>query len=545
MQNFVDYSVQGTVAVIAFGEAPVNSLGRGTRRELAAALERAQADSAVSAIVLVGRNGTFSAGADIREFGGPDMLAPPDLTQLIGAIESSSKPVVAAVAGMALGGGLELALGCHYRVVHQDAKLGLPEVKLGLLPGAGGTQRLPRVIGVAGALNVILSGEPIPAAMFAKSPLIDRTADGDVLAAAVALAAEVGAKPGPHPRVRDRKVREPNLEALLQFARNTARAAFAKFPAPLNCIDAVAASAKSKSFNEGLAEERRLFSQLMTGSESAALRHIFFAERAAAKIDGLPADTKLRDIKSAAVIGGGTMGTGIAINFLNAGIPTALLEVSTEAADKAVARVRDTFAGQVKKGKLTPDKLDGAHGAAEARERLRRARAGRRDHRGGLRGHGRQGAGVPQARRRGEAGRDPRDQHLDAGRGQDRRLHEASRRRDRHALLQPREHHEAAGGRARREDLARGAGHDDEARQDPEEDRRGLRRLRRLHRQPHGRAVFAPGDVPASRKARACSRSTARSRSSVSRWVRSAWATWPATTSAGTSASAAASSTRT
>jgi 3-hydroxyacyl-CoA dehydrogenase len=358
MQNYVDYSVRDTVAVVAFGEAPVNSLGRGTRRELAAALERAQADAAVRSIVLVGRNGTFSAGADIREFGGPDMLAPPDLTQLIAAIESSTKPVVAAIAGMALGGGLELALGCHYRVVHQDAKLGLPEVKLGLLPGAGGTQRLPRVIGVAGALNVILGGEPIPAAMFAKSPLIDRAADGDVLTAAVAFAAEVGAQPGPHPRVRDRKVREPNLEALLQFARNTARAAFAKYPAPLACIDAVAASAKSKTFNEGLAEERRLFSQLMLGSESAALRHIFFAERAAAKIDGLPADTRLREIKTAAVIGGGTMGTGIAINFLNAGIPTALLEVSSEAADKAVARVRDTFAGQVKKGKLTPDKLE-------------------------------------------------------------------------------------------------------------------------------------------------------------------------------------------
>ena len=200
--------------------------------------------------------------------------------------------MVAAIAGLALGGGLELALGCNYRVVHKDAKLGLPEVKLGLLPGAGGTQRLPRLVGIEAALNVIVGGEPIPAQMFAKTPLIDRLADGDLLAAAVDFARRGRRTPGPHPRVRDRAVHEPDHEALAQFARNTVKAAFPNFPAPLACVDAVAAAALP--FEEGLAEERRLFMRLLPGPESRALRHLFFAERAAARIDDVPENTPLR-----------------------------------------------------------------------------------------------------------------------------------------------------------------------------------------------------------------------------------------------------------
>jgi 3-hydroxyacyl-CoA dehydrogenase len=353
----VEFSLRDGVAVLAFSNPPVNSLSHALRRELVEGLDRALADPAARAVVLIGSNATFSAGADIKEFGTPAMQASPNLRDVIAAFEASAKPVVAAVAGLALGGGLELALGCHYRVVQKDAKLGLPEVKLGLLPGAGGTQRLPRLVGVEAALNVILGGEPIPAPMFAKTPLIDRLADGDLLAAAVDFAAGVGARPGPHPRARDRALKEPDLEALAQFARNTARTAFPNFPAPVACIDAVAAAA-TLPFEAGLAEERRLFEQLMLSPESRALRHVFFAERAAARIADVPEDTPLRPVKSAAVIGAGTMGTGIAINFLNAGLPVRLLEVGREALDKGVARIRETYAGQLKKGKLTQDKLE-------------------------------------------------------------------------------------------------------------------------------------------------------------------------------------------
>ena len=356
----VSTALEGQVAVISFGEPPVNSLGSATRRELVAALDQAAVDPKVAAIVLVGRNGLFSAGADIKEFGTPAMFAAPNLHDLIATVESSEKPVVAAIEGTCLGGGLELALGCHYRVAAEGAKLGLPEVKIGLLPGAGGTQRLPRLIGVENALNVILSGEPIPVAMFKGSPLVDALAP-EAVPAAVALAtakaaelAKAGNQGGKLPKARDLKVREPNLDALLGFARNTVKAGFAAFPAPLKCIDAIEAAA-TQPFEQGLATERQLFGELMIGPVSKALRHAFFAERAAAKVADVPESTPLRPIKSAAVIGAGTMGTGIAINFLNAGIPVKLLELGEEALKKGVARIRENYEGLVKKGRMKPD----------------------------------------------------------------------------------------------------------------------------------------------------------------------------------------------
>ena len=348
---------QGPVAVISFGEAPVNSLGAATRRDLVGALDAAAGDAAVTAIVLAGNNGLFSAGADIKEFGTAAMFSAPNLHDLITAVESCQKPVVAAIAGTCLGGGLELALGCHYRVASDGAKLGLPEVKIGLLPGAGGTQRLPRLIGVENALNVILSGEPLPAKLFKGSPLLDALTAGDATAAAVALGAAKAAElaAGGHlPRARDLRIREPNLDPLLGFARMTAKAGFANFPAPQKCIDAIEAAATMR-FPDGLATERRLFGELMIGPVSKALRHAFFAERAAAKVADIPASTPLRPIKSAAVIGAGTMGTGIAINFLNAGIPVHLLEVGQSALDKGVERIRDNYTSQVKKGRMKPE----------------------------------------------------------------------------------------------------------------------------------------------------------------------------------------------
>jgi 3-hydroxyacyl-CoA dehydrogenase len=353
----VSTSRHGSVAVISFGEPPVNPLGAVVRRELVDALDAAIAEREVTAIVLTGRNGLFSAGADIREFGTAAMQKAPNLHNVIAAFESSPKPVVAAIEGMCLGGGLELAMGCHYRVAAATAKLGLPEVKIGLLPGAGGTQRLPRLIGVENALNVILGGEPVPATLFKGSALLDAVATGEAVPAAVELAsARAGASAsGPTlPKARDLRVRDAGVEPLLLFARTTVKAAYANFPAPLKCIDAIEAAATQR-FDDGLLIERQLFGELMMGPVSRALRHAFFAERAAARIPDVPESTPTRTIKAAAVIGAGTMGTGIAINFLNAGIPVQLLEVGREALDKGVARIRETYAGQLKKGRLTPE----------------------------------------------------------------------------------------------------------------------------------------------------------------------------------------------
>lgn len=356
----VDHSLRGRIAVIAFQTPPVNSLGHAMRAGLVAALDRAAADPAVDGVVLVGGNGTFSAGADIREFGTPAMIRGPSLWTLNNTLDAMPKPVVAAIEGIALGGGLELAMSCHHRVALATAKIGLPEVKLGLLPGAGGTQRLPRLVGVENALNVMLSGEPLPVTLFAKSPLFDKVVESDLVGAAVAVAEASAAslREGKKlPRVRDMKVREPDLDGICQFARNTAKTAFKEYPAPLAIIDAVHFGA-TRSIDAGFAEEGRLFKQLMDGPVSASMRHLFFAERAASRVAGLPEGTAVRDIKAVGVIGAGTMGTGIAINFLNAGIPVRLLEVGQEALDKGVARVRQTYEGQVKKGKLDAAKLE-------------------------------------------------------------------------------------------------------------------------------------------------------------------------------------------
>jgi 3-hydroxyacyl-CoA dehydrogenase len=357
--SLVDYSVTGGVATLKMANPPVNSLGRQLCIDLVDALDRAAADGSVQCIVIHGGD-SFSAGADIREFSNPDAATAGTLRTVIAALDASPKPVCAAISGVALGGGLELAMGCHYRVALSSAKLGLPEIKLGLLPGAGGTQRLPRLIGVENALNVILGGEPLPVKLFAGSPLLDAIVDADVVAAASALvlakANDPALRAGGWPRARDRQVSEPRLEALLQFARNTARTAFAAYPAPLKCIDAVAAAA-TLDFDAGMDREYELFMELFNTPVSLALRHAFFAERAAAKIADLPDNVRARDIKRAAVIGSGTMGSGIAICFINAGIPVALLDLKAEALERGVAKIRETFEGQAKKGRIKPEQV--------------------------------------------------------------------------------------------------------------------------------------------------------------------------------------------
>ena len=353
------YEVRGTVAVIVLDNPPVNGLGLATRAAVFDGLERAQADAAVGAVVIAGAGQAFSGGADIREFGRPEALAEPNLRSLIECLELFGKPVVAAIHGVCLGGGLELALGCHYRVAARDARIGLPEVKLGLLPGAGGTQRLPRVLDVETALNMIVSGEPLPAERLAMLPgqrLLDRLADGDLVETAVAFAEEIAGQ-RPLPRIRDLTASHPHADAYLQFARHTVKAMSPHFPAPLRAVEAVEAAVRRR-FDEGLSLERELFAALMSTPQSKALRHAFFGERAAGKIADVPADTPLRPVRKVAVIGAGTMGSGIAMNFLQAGMPVVLLESGAEALERGVAHIRRLYDAQARKGRLKAEVLE-------------------------------------------------------------------------------------------------------------------------------------------------------------------------------------------
>jgi 3-hydroxyacyl-CoA dehydrogenase len=351
------YTLSGNVAVITLDNPPVNGMGLATRQAIAEGITRAEDDPAVKAVVLTGAGKAFSGGADIREFGSPKALAEPNLLSLILKVEGCTKPVVAAIHSVCMGGGLEISLGCHYRVAAKGTKIALPEVKLGLLPGAGGTQRLPRALGVEPALNMIVSGEPVPAELLALVPgqkLFDRLVDGDVLEAAIAFAQEV-ADARPLPRVRDLKALHADPDAYFQFARNMVGAQSKNYPAPLRCLEAVVGAVNLK-FEDGIKAEREGFAALMLTPESKALRHAFFAERAAGKIADVPEDTPQRVIAKVAVIGAGTMGGGIAMNFLNAGIPVTILETRQEALDRGVATIRKNYEAQVKKGKLKEDK---------------------------------------------------------------------------------------------------------------------------------------------------------------------------------------------
>jgi len=355
------YEVHGTAAVITLSNPPVNGLGHVTRLSLTGHLQKANLDPAVKVIVLTGAGKAFSGGADIKEFGSPKALAEPNLHSVILAIENSSKPVVAAIHSVCMGGGLELALGCHYRIAAPGCSVALPEVKLGLIPGAGGTQRLPRALGVEAALNMIVSGEPVKSELLAQIPgqkLFDRIAAASESLAQEALAfAQSILDIRPLPLVRDLPCKHRNGDAYFQFARNMVKGMSKNFPAPLKCVDAVEAATKKK-FDEGMVVERDIFINLMWTPESRALRHIFLAERAASKIPDVPADTPKRDIKSIAVIGAGTMGGGIAMNFLNADIPVKMLEMKQDALDRGIATIRKNYEAQVKKGKLKQDKYE-------------------------------------------------------------------------------------------------------------------------------------------------------------------------------------------
>jgi len=353
----VIYELRGAVAVIAMNNPPVNGLGFDLRRDIVEGLVRAEADANVRAAVLIGSARAFSGGADIREFGSPRASAEPNLNTVIRMLESATKPVVAAIGGACMGGGLELALGCHYRVAVKGAQIALPEVKLGLMPGAGGTQRLPRLIGAEAALNMIVSGNSVPSQQLKDSALFDAMFEQDLLPGAIAFADRVVSEKRPLKRARDLRVSLANADGFFQFARNTVRAAAKNFPAPLKCVDAVAA-AVTMPFEEGARFERESFLQLVQTPQSRALRHVFFGERAAAKIPDVPEDTPLRKIEKMAVVGAGTMGGGITMNFLSAGIPVTLLEMKQEALDRGLATIRRNYESSARKGRLTAQQLE-------------------------------------------------------------------------------------------------------------------------------------------------------------------------------------------
>ncbi len=349
----------GDVLIVLSNNPPVNALGAAVRQGLVAAIEEAEADDSVKAVVIACEGQTFFAGADITEFGKPPVM--PWLPTVVDRIETCTKPVVAAIHGTALGGGLEVALGCHYRVALPSAKLGTPEVKLGLLPGAGGTQRLPRVAGVRKALEMCAGGNPIGAKEAFECGLVDRLIEDDLIPHAVGYAEEVrDVRPLPKSSERQYKINECDPSVFEDFRKENARK-FRGFDAPEANVRAVEFACKMP-YEEGVIEERKLFMELIGGTQSRAQQYFFFAERKAAKIEGLPEDTRPRPIHKVGVIGAGTMGGGISMNFLSAGIPVTIVEMGQEALDRGTGLMRKNYEATAAKGKLTQEQVSKAMG---------------------------------------------------------------------------------------------------------------------------------------------------------------------------------------
>ncbi len=361
--ELVDVAMRDGVAVLTLNSPPVNALSAALRGAIVEGVQQADRDPAVRAIVLIGAGRGFSGGADITEFTKPPQ--PPSLQDLLDMLDGASKPVVAALHGSILGGGLETALACHYRVAVRSAKLGLPEVKLGLLPGAGGTQRLPRLIGPQAALEMIASGDPVGAPAALAQGLVDEVVEDDALLdGAVAFARRVVEEGRPLRKVRDLDDKialargQPELFA--EFRKTNARR-FRGFEAPAKCVEAVQ-GAVDLPFEAGLQLERKLFVELVSGAQSAAQRYAFFAERQAAKVPDVPDDTPLRPIRKVGVIGAGTMGGGIAMNFLNAGVPVVMVEAKGEALQRGQQTIRRNYEATAKKGRLSAEAVEARMG---------------------------------------------------------------------------------------------------------------------------------------------------------------------------------------
>ena len=354
MSDAAQYAVRDGIAVITLNNPPVNGLGNALRAGIMDCLNKADADGAVKAVVLIGSAKAFSGGADIREFGKP--RTPPDLFEVNDRQDAMKKPLIAAIGGFALGGGLELALGCHYRVALPKSQLGLPEVKLGILPGSGGTQRLPRMVPMAEAVKMMTTGNPITAEKAKEYGLVDAIVQGDLLEEALKFSKTVIGKP--LQRVRDRKPRiEGDVKAFFAQAREMVAKESKGYPAPLKIVECAEAAA-TRPFEEGRKVERDNFAYLVATTESAALRHMFFSERQTSKIPDVPEDTPTREVKKAAVIGAGTMGGGIAMSLVNAGIPVTLVDMTDEAVSKGLKKIKDNYAATVSKGRLKQEDMD-------------------------------------------------------------------------------------------------------------------------------------------------------------------------------------------
>jgi 3-hydroxyacyl-CoA dehydrogenase len=358
MSEVVTYQREGAIGVIAVNYPPVNALSQVMRSGLLAALDEGQNDADAKALLLVCEGKTFIAGADIREFGQP--MQEPALPSVVDALESSDKPIIAAIHGTALGGGLEVALGCDYRVALDSARVGLPEVRLGLLPGAGGTQRLPRLAGARKSLEMITSGDFVPAGDALEAGIVDSVEAGsDSRAVGLAFAQKVVDEGRPVRRVRDLTEKlsvEQGSEVFGEFRASLEKKARGLF-APFKCVDAVEA-AFELPFEQGMQRERELFQECMESPQRAGLVHAFFAEREVSKVPGLPKDTPVRDVERVGIIGAGTMGGGIAMNFANAGIPVRLLEVKQEALDKGLGVIRKNYENSAKKGRITQEQVE-------------------------------------------------------------------------------------------------------------------------------------------------------------------------------------------
>ncbi len=360
MTDIVTYAVQGHLGVITLNNPPVNALSasKGVLQRILDAIKEGEHDTAVRAFLVVGSGRAFSGGADISEFGLPPVVGLASLPGLASYMDTVTKPIVAAIHGFALGGGLELALACHFRCALAGTLLGLPEVKLGILPGAGGTQRLPRLIGAQRALDMIVSGEPIPAEKALELGVIDEIVKGDIVAAGTTFANKVVREARPLNKTNANQATvDGDAAEFFAAARQRIAKEYRGYPAPLSIVDCVEA-AVNIPFTKGVQKERELFEKLRPSIESQALRHLFFAERQVSKIPDVPEDTPVREIKSAAVIGAGTMGGGIAMNFANAGIPVKILEVNREALDKGLGIVAKNYAATVAKGRLRQEDMD-------------------------------------------------------------------------------------------------------------------------------------------------------------------------------------------
>ncbi|MQG90635.1 MAG: 3-hydroxyacyl-CoA dehydrogenase [SAR202 cluster bacterium] len=354
--TLVRYEVSDDVAVITVDNPPVNALSPGVPGGIIDGLRQANSDSSISAVVLIGEGRGFIAGADIRYFSKPWPEGEPRLGGVIEGIETSSKPVVAAIHGHALGGGLELAMCCHYRVIVPQARVGQPEVKLGIPPGAGGTQRLPRLAGVKAALDMIVSGDPVTAQQSVSLGICDQLVEKDLLEGALEFASKVGQAGGPHQLARDRKVVMEDSE-LFEAKRKQIERRARGMRTPYACIECVEAAVELP-FDEGLAREREIFEVCVASDESKAMRHVFFAERAAGKIPGVKKSIEPSQFGSAGVVGAGTMGGGITMNFANAGVPVTVVEQDAALLEKGLSIIQKNYATTVAKGRLSQEKMD-------------------------------------------------------------------------------------------------------------------------------------------------------------------------------------------